>query len=242
MPRNFGGVTAYLLACAAIAACSAAAGADVIIGSAADQSLLHNVPANFIFDDSFTGQVGVNGGIMRTLVVPFQLPARPAGTVVSTADVRFQLLRNMQTSAMNVDLYALTPRASSDVLASDRYAGPLDAGATLIQDNYVTVAGTDINNYVTVHTDAAGDGALASYLNSAYDNYGAGAWVFLRLSCDNASTPNIDFYFVYTSNWAQFVQSRAPQIELTFAAAPAPGAAALLAAGGLAAGRRRRMR
>ena len=38
----------------------------------------------------------------------------------------------------------------------------------------------------------------------------------------------------------QFVQSLAPQIELTFAAAPTPGAAALLAVGGFAATRRRR--
>ncbi|HZW08253.1 MAG TPA: hypothetical protein VFF65_14105 [Phycisphaerales bacterium] len=209
---------------------------DVIWGNAADRTIL-DLSTDLLIDNG-SAEVGNNGGIMRTYVVPFQLPARPAGTVVTAADVRFDVLRNMQSSVMNVDLYALTPRASSAVLATDLYAGPLDAaaGATLIQDNFVTVAGTDINSYVELHTNAGGDAALAAYLNSAYTTHGAGAWVFLRLSCDNAAAPNINFYFVHSANTSW----QAPRIELTFGVVPTPATAALAGAGALVMARRRR--
>ncbi|HYD00851.1 MAG TPA: hypothetical protein VEB22_06455 [Phycisphaerales bacterium] len=213
------------------------AGADVIFGSPADRTILDL--STDILADGVSAEVGVNGGIMRTYVVPFQLPARPAGTVVTAADIEFRVLRNMQSSPMNVDLYALTPRTSSTVLATDQYAGPLDPGATLIQNDFITVAGTDINSYVVVHTDAGGDAALADYLNDAYASHGAGAWVFFRLSCDAASVPNINFYFVDSSDWLQYTTTRSPRLNVTFGV-PTPGVAGVLGLGALAAVRRRR--
>ena len=212
---------------------AAGAQAAVIWADAADRTILHlSTP---IFSNNASAEVGNNGGIMRTYVVPFQLPARPAGQVVTTADTQFWLLRN-GAPAMNIDLYGLTPRVSSTVLASDRYAGALDPTATLIQDNFSTNALTSSSAYTTLHTDTAGDAALVAYLNNAYTTVGAGGWVFLRLSCDNASIGNGNSYFV---NSAEFTW-QGPRIELTFGAVPTPGTAALMGLGTLAVMRRRR--
>ncbi|HYD00857.1 MAG TPA: hypothetical protein VEB22_06485 [Phycisphaerales bacterium] len=222
-----------VLAAVGVAAAAGAARAAVIWADPADRTIAHlSTP---ILLNGGSAEVGNNGGIMRTYVVPFQLPARPAGTVVTTADTQFWVLRNGAPN-MNIDLYGLTPRMSSAVLGTDAYAGVLDPGATLIQDNFSTNALTSSSAYTILHTDAGGDATLVAYLNNAYANVGAGGWVFLRLSCDNAAVPNLNSYFVNAAETTW----QGPRIELTFAAVPTPGATALAGLGALAAARRKR--
>ena len=82
---------------------------------------------------------------------------------------------------------------AATVVTSDEYTGPLDAGATLIQDDWLTPeltpgpGGSPV--YTEVNTSTSGGAALAVWLQAQYDGGAVpGDFVFLRVSVDAAPT------------------------------------------------------
>ncbi|MBA3960408.1 MAG: PEP-CTERM sorting domain-containing protein [Chthoniobacterales bacterium] len=172
-------------------------------------------------------------------VLPFQLPTLAAGEVFTNAVLQLQLLGldNGDSGLANVDLYGLSARASSTVLASDFYAGAtpdLSANATLLQANFLTPASpvrTDPNTGPFVTTSTQGDISLAAFLNAQYAISGPGSYVFLRLSYDqNPALAGNDSYTVLTDDAGG--ANEKPLLTLTTAAPiPEPSSFAFLLTG-----------
>ncbi len=156
--------------------------------------------------EGFFGNVGewFTNGITST-VLPFQLPNLGAvNNPFSTANLGVHLFEVGNATTTSADLYAIRVDSSPSLLASDYYSGStLDASATLLQEDFLTPSSTvsipaEPNNF----TSAAGDAALVSYLNTAYNGgLNAGNYVFLRLSYASDSMPTgWDAYKITTSN------------------------------------------
>lgn len=194
-----------MMAAVAATMISVSAGADVVYSNLADAMIMRSDQSGFfaIVAGTTTHQVGLNGGIMYTTVIPFALPPRPEGSVVSSASLTVVALRNQHQPEMAIDLYGLTPRSEPTVIAEDEYFGPFDEseGATLIQAAYIDVENTNIVELVRTDCSPEGQAALADYLNDAYDTIGEGGFVFLRLSSNNATPPNLHFYFVWATEF-----------------------------------------
>lgn len=156
---------------------------------------------------------GFSGSTGMCPVFVFQLPSLPAGHKIGTASVSVFYYGKDGSPSFNADLYGLPCRTASTVLSSDFYAGPSDPNATLIQDNFATPSSGSTG--VTTGTNAAGDLALANYLNIQYQAGGTGKFVFLRLSPDAVLTNNFTRYKYNSAEASAFYQPK-----LTFTTTP----------------------
>lgn len=146
--------------------------------------------------DGGTMMSGYSGTTAFNPVVVFQLPTLPAGKEFDAASLRLYFGAATGTPTFNGDLYGVGVSSSSTVQAGAYYAGASDAGAVLVQDNFVTPAagaGTKISSAI----------GLTDYLNAAYANgAGAGQYVFLRVSPDVAGLNNFTRYNLYSAEYS----------------------------------------
>lgn len=206
-------------------------------------------PQDPVVQDTTGWSLGVGewwGSGLLTTVIPFELPNLGAVADPFTAvDFGVRVDRIGDATVTDLDLYAVRTDASPTILASDWYNGAdPDPSATLLQTSFLTPSSTqgDItpgvkepNNF----TDAAGDAALLSYMNSAYaGGAGAGDFVFLRLSygSDDYAT-GWDAYTMNSRN--EDVEGKFPRI--TYEAIPEPATLGLLGLSGLVLWIRRKM-
>lgn len=157
---------------------------------------------------------GFSGSTGMCPVLVFQLPTLPAGQQIATANLSAYYAGRDGSPSFNTDVYGLPHRTVSTVLTSDFYAGASDATKTKIQDNFITPSSGTTG--FTASTNAAGDTALAAYLNGRYQAGGAGKYIFLRLSPDAALTNN---YTRYKFNSAEAADFYKPKITYTTQAA-----------------------
>lgn len=181
------------------------------------------------------GSVGANLATSgRVPVYVFQLPDLGAtANPFAAADMQFSIAGTNAGTTVNVDLYGLARRdATAGVQTVDYFLGDLDTtDATLIQDNIVT---PDMAN-VAVNTSAAGDLALASFLNAQYAaGAGAGQYVYLRVNVDGPMSASTG-YNGFTAD-DDVVENRP---FITYSAVPEPASLGLIGLAGLALVRRR---
>ena len=131
---------------------------------------------------------GASAARITSGILPFQLPAIPAGEVVTGATLDVLTVTDTVTATLrrptaseNGDLYGLPFDATPvDVTAARYFSGPNDttAGVTKLQDNYLVSAHANAAQHV-VSVD------ISAYLNSLY---AAGAqpgdFAILRISYD----------------------------------------------------------
>lgn len=134
-------------------------------------------------------------GFTTNAIIPFQLPVRPPGKLVTTANLKVNIAYIRHWISSDIDLYGLPYNASNVISPNDFYDGafanPIDT-ATGIQDAFIVrdvddtePTGTLILTDREVNTDSGGDTNLAAYINAQYDAGAvAGDYVFLRLSVD----------------------------------------------------------
>lgn len=154
-----------------------AADAEVSAGGASNQTKVGTILA------------GTFNATALTAVFPFPLPVIPSGETILTANLDVTANRN-NAPTFNADLYGLGFRNAATVLAGDFFTGPLDAtDATLIQNDQFTPATPTAA--ARAGTSAAGDAALAAYLNAQYQAGAVGgtSFAFLRYSPDFVTNP-----------------------------------------------------
>ncbi len=126
------------------------------------------------------------GDGVTTAVIPFQLPNLGAiSNPFTSASLGVHLFEMGTATVSNVDLYGVRIASVPDLLPADHYQGTaVDPSATLIQAGFLTPASTVSNPAAPNNfTDAGGDAALLSYLNTSYaSGTNAGDYVFFRLS------------------------------------------------------------
>ncbi len=145
------------------------------------------------------GQSASTGaGFTTNAIIPFQLPVRPAGKLVVSANLNVNIAYIRHWISSDIDLYGLPYSSVSTISPSDFYdqsfADP-SGSVTGIQDAYIIrdisgtePLGTEIFTDRLVDSNAIGDAALVAYINAQYDAGAvAGDYVFLRLSVDAAS-------------------------------------------------------
>jgi len=216
-------------------------GSVIVIGDRADRTI--NSEGTKI--DASVSHVGAGtdapGPGARSLVFVFQLPVVPDGqpAVVSSADLQFTIVTDRADGLYNIDLYALPARSTSTVQSTDRFAGALDASATLIEDNIIP----SVNTYTgVIHTSSDADLLLIQYLNGVYgpSGDGAGQWVFLRLNPDQNPPAEISGVDVAQANNATGkLDSQKPTLTIDFVPEPSFGGFVL---GGVIVACRRRLR
>lgn len=176
------------LAVAGVLASATAVAADITIaGNTADRDVYTGAgwPSNV---NSQTMRVGTGGlapnPLERAAVFVFQLPDIDAA-LITGASFSFDLVGRVGSGwSFDFDLYALSARASADVLASDFYAGAADqrSGVFLIQDD-IAGSTTPIGRVVTGNS---ADSSLTSFIQDQLNNGKAGQYIFLRLNADVA--------------------------------------------------------
>lgn len=126
---------------------------------------------------------------LTAIVLPFQIPNLGAVSNPFTDANLGVMVHEVGTgpTTTDIDLYAVRTDPNPAILTDDYYNGSAPdptPGVALIQEGFLNASGPvgfvgAPNNF----TDAAGDAALLTYLNNAYDGgSGAGDYVFLRLS------------------------------------------------------------
>lgn len=168
------------------------AGAASITGQAADRQ----VNAAGVIADSSVMHCGYSGVNTVSCVFVFQLPTLPAGKQITGASLRCFQQGSDGTPAYNADLYGIRVSTSSEVRASDAFAGPTDTEAVLIQDNLIVPSDTS-------GTRSSESKELTEFLNVAYANgEGAGQYVFFRLSPDVVGLPkNFSRFRIYSAEY-----------------------------------------
>lgn len=151
------------------------------------------IQINVLTDDAqVTSTVSASGTPARVgnssgnpgYVAVIALPELDVGSEFSFADFRVRATQ-YNSPLFNGDLYGLGYRTSPTVLTTDHYFGTGDATATLIQDDFLNPGVTGPTT-----TNAAGESALADYLNTQYQAsaadriLGEDIYVFLRISPD----------------------------------------------------------
>lgn len=155
----------------------------------------------------------------------FQLPSEPTGQQVASANFQVGASRLSPTAADNVDLYALPPGTTSALSPSEFFAGPFgtDPSATAVESDLI---GPSVSYYMSgydlLSTSDLADDILSDYLNAAYTQAGAGGYIFLRLSLDEApaTPPNQDPSGQY---YAGVISNLPADLNITFT--PEPSAA-----------------
>jgi hypothetical protein len=155
------------------------------------------------------GKSAVDGSANTTsAIIPFQLPERPAGQMVTDAALKVYVSYGREWTNTNVDLYGLQFKKEDDtgrqIFAADHYAGPFGNGTGNgtdkgIEDDYFTknVKQGEPDSARWEETSVNGNSALATYLNEQYDTgAAAGDWVFLRLSVDNPDMTGAQYFKV----------------------------------------------
>lgn len=132
-------------------------------------------------------------------ILPFKLPARGVGKVVTEASLKINIHYVRHWISSNIDLYGLPYQSTNTISSSDHFdqAYSLSNGTdTAIQDDFATrteTLGQDFTPDREVLTNTSGNTALVSYLNAQYDaGASEGDYVFLRLNIDapiNAENP-----------------------------------------------------
>ena len=154
------------------------------------------------------GKSAVDGSAHLTAcIIPFQLPERPEGELVTEASLKVYVSYGRQWLNSNVDLYGLPYQKSIDnggtgrqIFATDFYAGPFvtDHGTDVaIEDDYFTknVKLGELDSARWEETSITGNAALVKYINDQYDAGAvAGDWVFLRLSIDNVDMTGSQYF------------------------------------------------
>ncbi|WP_417875403.1 T9SS type A sorting domain-containing protein [Winogradskyella sediminis] len=146
------------------------------------------------------------GGFTTNAILPFQLPVRPPGKLVTAANLNVNIAYIRHWISSDIDLYGLPYNASNAISPNDFYDGTftsVQGTATGLQDGFV-VRDTDGNEPVgtliltdrEVDTDSEGDTNLAAYINAQYDAGAvAGDYIFLRLSVDaTTGSTNAHYY------------------------------------------------
>ncbi|KAB1068057.1 hypothetical protein F6U93_07935 [Tamlana haliotis] len=133
----------------------------------------------------FGGHVdtGVGGNDHVVGVMPFALPDLPADKKVKSAVLKVNVKNNNSWITVEYDVYAIQPRVSSEVLASDFFLGAYDTdgNATGIQKGFIK-NGDPVGEFVM---DDASGANLGTYMNNLYENgASAGEFMFLRISAN----------------------------------------------------------
>lgn len=216
---------------------ASAASAGTITANTSDAEI--KTGGSLLLQTNWTIRVGEqNAPSAGCMVMAFQLPTLPAGSVFTAASFTDQLASFSGTPAFNVDMYGLSRVASeATILGTDYYAGTLDSGATLIQDNILTpstpVRGTQAWPYLSFTTNTSANTALINFLNTMYANgANAGKYVFIRLSPDIASMPTgNNAYNITSANAGNSFEI--PTITYTSEVVPEPASVGILAGSGL---------
>jgi Secretion system C-terminal sorting domain len=146
------------------------------------------------------------GGFTTNAIIPFQLPVRPPGKLVTAANLNVNIAYIRHWISSDIDLYGLPYNASNAIYPSDFYDGTfanVQGTATGLQDGFVVrdvdgnePVGTLILTDREVNTDSEGDTNLAAYINAQYDTGAvAGDYIFLRLSVDATTGSTSAHYY-----------------------------------------------
>ncbi len=143
----------------------------------------------FIFQPEPIARVGSSTGpggvpLQTNVMMVFEVPVLPAGHVVTDADLLFPIDHRDGVPPNNGDLWGIGFQGTSDaILEFLKTDGPDVAGNVKLQDNILTPS--TVGGFV--NTDATGDAALATYMQSFYSSnagYSGGSYVFFRLNGD----------------------------------------------------------
>ena len=191
----------------------AAATADFTITTPAEDGYVSDpgvIVANnpFLTGAAKLGKSAVDGSAnLTTVILPFALPARPAGETVDFANLNVYVSFGRQFVNANVDLHGLTFKQSianggtgSAISSADHFGGAYPdatAGVTAIEDDYFT-KNVPLNNLDTPRwEETTAEANLIAYLNAQYDAGAvAGDWVFLRLNMDNAAMTGSQYFSI----------------------------------------------
>ncbi|MCI2229847.1 T9SS type A sorting domain-containing protein [Polaribacter sp. MSW13] len=153
------------------------------------------------------GQSASTGAPYTTnAILPFQLPVRPAGKLVTSANLKINVAYLRHWVSSDIDLYGLPYSTSNTISPSNFYDGTFsdpESTVTGIQDAYFVrdvsgaePTGTEILTDREVNSNSNGDTALAAYINAQYDAGAvAGDYIFLRLSIDATSGSTGSHYY-----------------------------------------------
>ena len=141
-------------------------------------------------------------GITSSAIIPFKLPNRPAGKLVTSANLKIHVNYGRQWILSNVDLYGLKYNAASTIYPANHFDGAYPdatADVTAIEDDYFAknVDGGQLDTPRFEETSAAGNTALVAYINAQYDAGAvAGDYIFLRLNVDDPATTGAHYFGV----------------------------------------------
>jgi len=178
---------------------------------------------------------------VRSGIAVVKLPTLTGGSTILTANLDLGLYQSNMTAEWNVDLYALYTINTPILTAADHYHGANDAGATKLQDNFVSfLAASPWQPPVgTYSTDTTGDANLTAWLQTQYIGTAPNAaYAVFRVSMDAipSATWNIDRFSDSMGNGGQI------QPTLTIETVPEPATIGLLGLAGLGAMIARRLR
>lgn len=126
----------------------------------------------------------------------FALPAIPAGEVVTSASLSFQLTKVQSFGAdlANGDLFALDFRSTPSVTIADHYEGSFSGSTdTGIQDDIIT----RLSSLGTITTDATGSANLVSYVNTQISNGAtSGDFLIFRYNIDDSIATSSRYYSI----------------------------------------------
>tara|TARA_R110002049_G_scaffold30_2_gene180 strand:- start:6681 stop:8408 length:1728 start_codon:yes stop_codon:yes gene_type:complete len=156
----------------------------------ADATLWDNGAIDDTFPETVLGHNGAGAGGDGNVnaMMPFALPEIPAGKKVKSAKLKVNVSFNAAWFPVEYDVYGLSARATSEVLATDFFLGAYDtdASATPIQKAYLK--NTTALGEVTM--DEASGKNLATFMNTQYDNGATtGEFIFLRINASRNDMP-----------------------------------------------------
>lgn len=138
----------------------------------------------------FGGHVaaGIGGDDQVVGVMPFALPEVPDGKRVKSAVLKINVINNNSWVPVEYDVYAITPRPTSEVLPTDFFLGAYnsDANATAIQKGFI-INGDAIGEFIM---DDPSGVILGTFMNDQYENgASAGEFMFLRIGANRNDMP-----------------------------------------------------
>lgn len=147
----------------------------------------------------FVGGRDVNhDGNTASAILPFKLPARPIGKVVTEASLKVNVHYVKEWITSNIDLYGLPYKANNTLYSTNHYDNVYTTsnGTDIaIQDDFISRLGSEVNgNTYTPDREAVtsllGNTALIGYINAQYDaGASEGDYIFLRLNIDTPINP-----------------------------------------------------